>query len=171
MDRLEVHHPVKIHLSYYPHHEQLKKQIYDHLLDYEDKQDHKTNVKATMTEWQLTSSELEKLKDYIIKSLKFLPNELQWGPPGDFEFKNLWANIYRHGEYTCVHDHLPEDLTMIYFLTAVEGDAPVLLDDSRTRIYPEEGLMAIFPGYLRHSVPKHMSNNIRMTLSGDINRK
>ena len=89
MDRLEVHHPVKIHLSYYPHHEQLKKQIYDHLLDYEDKQDHKTNVKATMTEWQLTSSELEKLKDYIIQSLKFLPNELQWGPPGDFEFKNL----------------------------------------------------------------------------------
>ena len=171
MDRLEVHHPVKIHLSYYPHHEQLKKQIYDHLLDYEDKQDHKTNVKATMTEWQLTSSELEKLKDWIIQSLKFLPNELQWGPPGDFEFKNLWANIYRHGEYTCVHDHLPEDLTMIYFLTAVEGDAPVLLDDSRTRIYPEEGLMAIFPGYLRHSVPKHMSNNIRMTLSGDINRK
>ena len=171
MNQLEVHHPVKIHLSYYPHHEQLKKQIYDHLLDYEDKQDHKTNVKATMTEWQLTSSELEKLKDWIIQSLKFLPNELQWGPPGDFEFKNLWANIYRHGEYTCVHDHLPEDLTMIYFLTAVEGDAPVLLDDSRTRIYPEEGLMAIFPGYLRHSVPKHMSNNIRMTLSGDINRK
>ena len=167
---LEVHHPVKIQLSYYPRHEQLKKQIYDHLLHYEDKQDHKTNVKATMTEWQLTSTELEKLKDCIINSFKFLPNDLQWGPSGDFEFTNLWANIYRHGEYTCVHDHLPEDLTMIYFLTAAEGDAPLLLDDSRTRIYPEEGLMALFPGFVCHSVPKHMSNNVRMTLSGDINR-
>ena len=170
MDLLEVHHPVKIHLSYYPHHEQLKKQIYDHLLDYEDKQDHKTNVKATMTEWNLTSSELEKLKDCIINSLKSLPNFLRWGPAGDFEFTNLWANIYRYGEYTCVHDHLPEDLTMIYFLTAAEGDAPVLLDDSKTRIYPEEGLMAVFPGFVCHSVPKHMSHHERITLSGDINR-
>ena len=57
------------------------------------------------------------------------------------------------------------------FLTAAEGDAPLLLDDSRTRIYPEEGLMALFPGFVCHSVPKHMSNNVRMTLSGDINRK
>ena len=46
-----------------------------------------------MTEWQLTSSELEKLKDWIIQSLKFLPNELQWGPPGDFELK-IYGQIF-----------------------------------------------------------------------------
>ena len=123
-----------------------------------------------MTEWNLTSPEIQKLKDYILNSLKELPNTLRWGPAGDFEFKNLWANIYRYGEYTLSHGHHPEDLTMVYFLTAQEGDAPLLLDDSKTRIYPEEGLLALFPAYLYHSVPKHMSNNIRMTLSGDINR-
>ena len=171
MDPVEVHHLVRIELIPYPNHEQLKKEVYDYFLHYEDKQNHESDVKATMTEWNLTSPELEKLKDYIINSLKILPQNLCWGPAGDFEFTNLWGNIYRYGEYTRSHQHIPEDLTMVYFLTAAEGDAPLVFDDSRTRIYPEEGLMALFPAYVRHSVPKHMSNNVRMTISGDINRK
>jgi len=171
MEPLTVQHNVRIELIPYPRHEQLKKEVYDCLLHYEDKQNHETNVKAVMTEWNLTSPEIQKLKDYIIKSLKNLPAQLKWGPSGDFEFKNLWANIYRYGEYTNSHGHLPEDLTMVYFLTAEEGDAPLLLDDSKTPIYPQEGLLALFPAYVRHSVPKHMSNNVRITFSGDINRK
>ena len=167
---LEVHHLVKVHLSYYPHHEQLKKEIYDSLLHYEDKQNHGTNVKATMTEWNLITPEIQKLKDHIINALKELPNTLNWGPPGNFKFKFLWANIYRHGEYTKVHNHNPEDLAMVYFLTAHDGDAPLILEDSKTRIYPEEGLITLFPAYLNHGVPKHISNNIRMTLSGNVNR-
>ena len=170
MEPLTVQHNVRIELIPYPHHEQLKKEVYDCLLHYEDKQNHETNVKAVMTEWNLTSPEIEKLKNYIINSLKILPENLGWGPSGDFEFTNLWGNIYRYGEYTRSHHHLPEDLTMVYFLTAEEGDAPLLLDDSKTPIYPKEGLLTIFPAYVLHSVPKHMSNNVRMTLSGDINR-
>ena len=171
MKSFDAHHEVRIELILYPRHEQLKKQLYDGLLHYEDKQNHGTNVKAVMTEWNLSSPEIQALKDYIIKSLKVLPESLGWGPPGDFEFRNFWGNIYRYGEYTNSHQHLPEDLTMVYFLTAHEGDAPLLLDDSKTRIYPEEGYMALFPSYVRHSVPKHMSNNVRITLSGDIIRK
>mgnify|MGYP001337555851 CR=1 FL=1 len=84
-------------------------------------------------------------------------------------FMNLWVNVYKHGEYTTSHEHT-EDLTMVYFLTDEAEHAPLLLDDSKTPIYPKEGLMALFPGFVSHSVPKHMSNNVRMTLSGDINR-
>ena len=171
MKSFDAHHEVRIELILYPRHEQLKKQLYDCLLHYEDKQNHKTNVKAVMTEWNLSSPELEKLKNYIINSLKVLPNHLNWGPSGDFEFTNFWANIYRYGEYTISHAHLPEDLTMVYFLTAEKGDAPLLLDDSKTSIYPQEGLLALFPAYVSHSVTKHMSNNVRITLSGDIIRK
>ena len=170
MTSLIVHHEARIELISYHRHEQLKREIYDWLLHYEDKQNHKTNVKAVMTEWNLTSPEIQILKDFIIKSLSHLPENLGWGRPGDFEFQSLWANIYRHGEYTLSHSHVPVDLTMIYFLTAHEGDAPLLLEDSKTRIYPEEGLMALFPGYVCHSVPKHMSHHERITLSGDINR-
>ena len=167
---ITVKHDVRIELISYPRHEQLKKEVYDCLLHYEDKQNYLTNVKATMTEWNLESPEIEKLKDYIINSLQDLPNDLRWGPPGKFQFKNLWGNIYRYGEYTCSHGHIPEDLTMVYFLTAQEGDAPLLLDDSKTPIHPQEGLFALFPSYVFHSVPKHMANNVRITLSGDINR-
>ena len=170
MNSLIVDHAVRIELISYPYHDQLKKEIYECLLQYKDKQNHETNVKATMTEWNLISPEIQKLKDFIIKSLKNIPLNYRWGPSGDFEFKTLWANIYRYGEYTCSHGHIPEDLTMVYFLTAATGDAPLLLDDSKTPIYPKEGLMAIFPTYVYHSVPKHMSHHERITLSGDINR-
>ena len=177
---LIVKHDVRIELVSYPRHEQLKKEVYDSLLNYEDKQNRESNVKAVMTEWNLTSPEIERLKNYIINSLKSLPETqgeleqhhlLRWGPPGNFKFKNFWGNVYRYGDYTCSHGHIPEDLTMVYFLTAEEGDAPLLLDDSKTPIYPQEGLFALFPSYVFHSVPKHMSNNVRITLSGDINRR
>ena len=54
MEPLSVQHNVRIELIPYPRHEQLKKEVYDALLHYEDKQNHKTNVKAVMTEWNLT---------------------------------------------------------------------------------------------------------------------
>ena len=171
MEPLTVQHNVRIELIPYPRHEQLKKEVYECLLHYEDKQNRESNVKAVMTEWNLTSPEIEKLKNYIINSLEDLPNLLRWGPPGDFQFKNFWGNIYRYGDHTCSHGHIPEDLTVVYFLTAQEGDSPLLLDDSKTPIYPQEGLFALFPSYVFHSVPKQTSNNVRITLSGDINRR
>ena len=171
MNSLIVSNLARVELFSYPYHKQLKKELYESLLQYKDKQNHETNVKATMTEWNLISPGIQKLKDYIIESLENLPPDHDWGHFGNFEFKTFWANIYRHGEYTVSHCHVPEDLTVVYFLTSAAGDAPLLLDDSKTQIHSQEGLFALFPGYIYHSVPKHMSQvHERITLSGDISR-
>ena len=172
MKPFKVSHSVGVEFIFYPGHEQLKREIYDWLLHYKDIQKHETNVKATMTEWNIVSPEINQLKDYIIRSLKTLPISIGWGPSWDFKFKNFWANIYRYGEYTNIHDHLPEDLSMVYFLTSEKGDAPLLINDGDDQIpiYPQEGSIVMFPSYIKHSVPKHESNNIRITLSADINR-
>jgi len=170
MKSLEVSHLANIELFDYPRHKELKNEIYNTLLNYEDKQNHETNVKATMTEWAIESPEIKKLKEYIINALKDLPNRLKWGRAGDFKFRNVWANIYRFGDHTISHNHVPEDLTMVYFVTSNKEDTPLIMDDSETKIYPKEGLIVLFPGYLSHSVPEHMFNHERMTISGDINR-
>ena len=170
MESIKVTQSALIELIPYPRHKELKRQLYDDLLNYKDKQNHTTNVKAVMTEWNIISSEIQYLKDYIIGSLKKLPLRHDWGPGGDFEFKNFWANVYRHEDWTCTHNHTTEDLTMVYFLTEGEGDAPLMIDESKTLIQPKEGVFALFPGYINHGVPKHKSNNVRITLSADINR-
>ena len=171
MNSLAVHHSVKIELILYPRHEQLKKEVYDFLFQHKDKQRLRSSTGKffSLTEWNLKFPEIEELKDYIVNFLKHLPSSLRWGSAGDFKFENLWVNVYKHGEYTTSHGHT-EDLTMVYFLTDEAEHAPLLLDDSKTPIYPKEGLMALFPAYVYHSVPKHMSNHERITLSGDIRR-
>ena len=123
-----------------------------------------------MTEWLIESPEIKKLQEYIISALKVLPETLRWGRAGDFKFTNFWANIYRFGDHTLSHNHIPVELTMVYFLTGNKEDTPLILDHSETKIYPKEGLMVLFPGYLCHNVPKHMFNHERITLSADINR-
>ena len=123
MESIKVTQSALIELIPYPRHKELKRQLYDDLLNYKDKQNHTTNVKAVMTEWDIISSEIQYLKDYIIGSLKKLPLRHDWGPGGDFEFKNFWANVYRYEDWTCTHNHTTEDLTMVYFLTEGEGDA------------------------------------------------
>jgi len=45
-----------------------------------------------------------------------------------------------------------------------------MIDESKTLIQPKECVFALFPGYINHGVPKHKSNNVRITLSADINR-
>lgn len=170
VEQFHVNHPTLIHVVKYTRHEELKKNICDDLLNYADKQGHLTNVKATMTEWNITSPEIEILKDSIINSLKDFPLELNWGPPGEFDVANIWGNIYRDGEETIFHEHQPEDLTMVYFLKCREGDAPLIFEGSDEYVPPVEGVMAIFPAYIKHGVPKHTSENIRITLAADINR-
>ena len=171
MNSLTIHHSVKIELIPYPRHEQLKKEVYDLLFQHKDKQRLRGSSGKffSLTEWNLKFPEIEELKDYSVKFLKHLPNRLRWGPAGDFKFENLWVNVYKHGEYTPSHGHT-EDLTMIYFLTDEAEHAPLLLDDSKTPIYPKEGLIALFPAYVYHSVPQHMSDNERITVAGDIRR-
>ena len=170
VEQFHVNQPTLIHVVKYTRHEELKKDICDDLLNYADKQGHLTNVKATMTEWNITSPEIEILKKSIIDDLKDFPLELIWGPPGEFDVVNIWGNVYRNGEETIFHEHQPQDLTMVYFLKCGEGDAPLIFDGSDEYVPPVEGVMAIFPAYIKHGVPKHTSENIRITLAADINR-
>ena len=170
IEQFSVQHPTTVHVVKYTRNDKLKRELCDALLNYEDKQDHTTNVKATMTEWNISSPEIEILKKSIIEDLKTLPRSLDWGPQGEFDVVNLWGNIYRQGEKAIFHSHQPEDLTMVYFLKCEEGDSPLIFKGTDKFIPAVEGIMAIFPAFIKHGVPEHKSKNVRITLAADINR-
>jgi hypothetical protein len=165
--KLEIPSKSKIFLVDYPYHNDLKKEILIGLETYKDFQNRQTNVKATMTEWNISSTEIENLKSFIIDYLNncypfVLKNNI------NFYYKSFWANIYRQNDYTIDHDHLFASFSTVYFLKGNKNDAPLVFTESGVSITPEEGKFVIFPAHLKHNVPIQTSNQIRITLSGNI---
>lgn len=167
---LKIPSKSKIFLIDYPHHNDLKNEILIDLETYKDTQNYQTNVKATMTEWNISSPEIEKLKSFIINYLNnYYPFVLKNN--NSFYYEHFWANIYRQNDHAIEHDHLFSSFSIVYFLKGNRNDAPLIFTESEVSILPEEGKFIIFPAYLKHKVLKQISNQIRITLSGNIKIK
>ena len=145
----------------------------DYFENYQDCQNRETNVKATMPEWRLDipSQEYIELKNTILSVAKNL--NLYWNSP--FEIDTIWANIYRKGDFTQSHDHEPQRYSFVYFLKSKPNFSPLVFENKGLRkkktIKPIEGRIVIFPGFIKHSVPRHNHDETRITLSGNLNHE
>lgn len=151
----------------YINHTSLKEEICGYLDEYPDCQNKSTNVKATMTEWNITSPQIEILKSYIINNC----SKLLWsGIIPNIIISDFWASIYRKNEYTVLHDHLPQLLSFVYFLKSKVYYSSLYFQTNfgKKKIRPKEGRLVIFPSYLRHGVLPHKYNDTRITLAGNI---
>ena len=157
-------------LGHYPFHERLVDELVPLLENYEDKQNRSSNVKATMTEWNITTPRIKTLKKFLINEIK---SKLAGSPIGQsFSltpiFRDFWANVYRKGDYTLSHIHLPALWSVVYFLKSKWFYSPLLFDTYGQKIRPKNGRFVVFPSYLKHSVPKHRYDESRITLSGNV---
>lgn len=152
-------------LDNYFKHDSLKEEILYPLESFVDAQNKSTNVKATMTHWDITSPQIEVLKSYVLSK----SYELLWDGAKP-SISQVWANIYRKNEYTILHDHVPSTLSFVYFLNSKIYYSSLYFDTifGKKRIRPKEGRLVLFPSYLRHGVLKHKYNDTRITLSGNI---
>lgn len=152
-------------LDNYSRHQHLQNELLELLENYSDVQFNSTNVKATMTEWNISSPEIESLKKFILEN----SFQLLW-PLAKPEIINFWANIYRKGDYTEYHNHNPYILSFVYFLKCKRYFSPLIFDSFlfKRKLKPKEGRLIIFPSYLVHGVPKHKYDETRITLSGNI---
>jgi hypothetical protein len=151
---------------YYPYHKELKKEVLNYLHNYQDKQNKSTNVKATMTEWNFTTPQIEKLKKFVYSNLIFFVSEECIKRA---YFSDFWANIYNEGDYTVPHDHLTNCFSFVYFLQSKIYHSPLIFSDSKKRVVPKEGNFLIFSSSIVHEVPKHKHKENRITLAGNIN--
>ena len=162
----------------YPLHKQLKDELVPLLEKYPDKQGRNTNVKATMTEWDWNSENvrLKRLKNNIIEFIYYNCNNQEVrsvddNTPVRYFVNDLWGNIYRKGDYTNEHKHLPNIFSFVYFLKSKWYHSPLVFSDSGEKIRPTEGTFVIFPSHLKHLVPKHRYRDTRITLSGNLKIK
>ena len=131
-----------------------------------------THVKAWHTDWMWQPENLKiiNFKNYLINQIEkfFKPGVRSGGYRCSLEFNNFWANVYYKGDYANSHDHKPYNFSFAYFVKTKWYDSPLIFTDSGKRIRPKEGRFVVFPGYLKHHVPKHRYNDTRITLSGNL---
>ena len=175
MRKIKVKNYSDVYIGEYPFHKQLKDELVPLLEKYPDKQGRNTNVKATMTEWDWNSENvrLKRLKNNIIEFINYNCNNREIRSvedtiPVKYFVKDLWGNIYRKGDYTNEHKHLPNIFSFVYFLKSKWYHSPLVFSDSGEKIRPTEGTFVIFPSHLKHLVPKHRYRETRITLSGNI---
>ena len=176
MRKIRVKNYEDIFIGEYPFHKQLKDELVPLLEKYDDRQNRKTNVKATMTEWNWDpkNDRLKRLKNNIIEFANY--NCYYYNSDGKsitYFMKSFWGNIYRKGDCARPHMHKPEVLSCVYFLKTKWYHSPLVFTDSEKKlrhkkISPKEGTFVIFPSHLFHLVPEHRYRETRITLSGNM---
>ncbi|MCG2582954.1 2OG-Fe(II) oxygenase family protein [Massilia sp. TS11] len=70
----------------------------------------------------------------------------------DVRVSDCWGAIYEGGDYTHPHHHFPSAWSVVVYLEAEPGCAPIVFGDG-IAVKPVPGLMVMFPGNLLHAVP------------------
>ena len=179
MKKIRVKSYSDVCIGEYPFHKELKDELVPLLENYPDKQGRKTNVIATMTEWDWNpeNDRLERLKNNILEFANYNCSFDKLGSkPVRYFIRDFWGNIYRKGDYAEPHSHRPNILSFVYFLKTKWYHSPLTFksrwdEPISKRIRPKEGTFIIFPSHLNHLVSKHRYRETRITLSGNMRIK
>ena len=151
----------------YPYHKHLNSKILEESKQFEwDKGRQQvggniSNVIAYKTvDRVITSSNIEIIYDWIISIIN------EYLPDFNWEIYHGWLARYSKGEYAVSHHHYPFPFSFVYFIHSPKGSSPLIFSHSGKKIKSEEGKVVIFPGNLKHEVPKCKIHG-RMTLAGN----
>jgi len=136
-----------------------------------DRQNHKTNVKAQMTEWRMHHEQgFKQLADIAINIAKKVSLN-KYNRDVNFKVKDLWGMKYKSGELARVHDHWPALWSFAYYLNAPK-DAPGLffpdMGEQGGERKLEPGLLIMFEGHIKHAVRQAKYKGYRYVVSGNL---
>jgi len=116
-----------------------------------------SNVKAWHSDWDThkINPQFQYFVDLVESACTFLCHEhFKVGKEVRMKCENMWAMEYKEGDYAEEHDHFPSVLSCAYFVDVEDNSSPLIIEG--LEIKPENGLLVIFPGLLRHKVdPTH----------------
>ena len=145
-----------------------KSQCIEEIYKIGDQMNHKSNVKADMSEWYIFENNdvFNPLLDNIFTAINlFVPIE---DKKFKYKMSNCWSARYKKGDYTVPHKHLPSHLSFVYNLKADKPSSPIVFNYSNFQLTPIDDLLIIFPSYLTHSVPKQLEETERICIAGNL---
>jgi len=150
----------------------INKKIAKTIRDYGDHQKKQTNVKADMTPWNITSPEIERLKEWISEMLQHShPDKTTWqelrfsGKTVPIRFPDCWGNVYKKGDFAREHQHFPSHWSIVYYVEGPQESSPLTFHPDDLQIPFKPGTLIVFPGNMRHSVPPHPVDAERISLA------
>lgn len=147
----------------------LHNEIEQIIKDVGDVRKRETNVKAHMTNWLMTEYKPFKyICDHVEKVIQDWHREKT-----DLELKTFmttcWGAIYKRGDYSELHAHVPALYSWVYYVKADEEAASLNFPNKPGVQYkPTPGTGIIFPGWLPHETPIHNSDNERIIVVGNV---
>ena len=150
---ITVEHPMGEHLRQLLLHES---KTIDYNMSY------KTNVQASMTEWEVETKGVKILGEWITEDILGSAYKQY-----KMIMHNAWFAKYAKEEYTKSHIHLPSVFSFVYFIQSPSGSSPLVFTYSKKEIEPKEGLLVLFPSVLYHQVPPNKCDD-RIVLAGNI---
>ena len=139
-----------------------------------DRQGHRTNVKAQMTEWlMIREPGFDKLSNIVLNVGRHI-SQLKYNRQVNLFLENLWGMKYKSEEIAIEHDHWPALWSFVYYVNEPK-DAPGLffpnMGEQGGERNIEKGLLVFFEGHIRHAVRPKKHKGYRYVVSGNMKEK
>jgi len=108
------------------------------------------------------------------ESLRFIKHISNFAFNKNFYLHSIWSHIHQPLESTNTHDHGRDGFSFVYYIQVPKNSGVFrvhLQQVYQYSIIPKEGTLILFPSWLPHLVTKNLSNNIRISISGNLFKK
>ncbi len=191
---LQLAFSTPIWVSIIPNYKEMNEKLYDYI-----KKLHNNNpdgiTKSNLLGWHsedfnLESDEPKYFINSISASLNEAFNDMSWDIVNqEVKITSMWSIINKKNASNSRHIHSNNYLSAAYYVNAPNNCGDIIFHDPRSvttfrhpkfskqnklnsnifTIKPKEGLLALFPSYLYHSVDLNRSNEERIVISFNIN--
>lgn len=176
MDYYKVHNTTAnetcdIIMVKYNNSELLNPVLEDKIRDIGDQIQHRSNVKADMTDFHMQSDpDFKRICDFaIMQCINSIEGLNQRGASMlRFNIIDCWGMVYKNGDHTLEHAHWPSTTSFVYYVSACEKCAPLEFTKANFTVKPFKGLMVLFPGNTSHKVSNQSCQHDRVAISGNI---
>lgn len=113
-----------------------------------------TNVKAKMTDWHVQEEKgFKELSKYILHFAKHISLK-KFNVNVNLKIKAMWGMCYTDGDYAVPHDHWPSLWSSTYYINPPEDSPGLYFNDLDEYVFPKNGTLILFPGWVKHEVKK-----------------
>ena len=154
MERIKLHQTAEVDVHQVPfvNIDKFNSTLYDIIL----KEAIHRDKGAWMTEW--FNDSFKEVAEYALNYISNLDTHPPLRLPFDrnpIELVELWGQLYNVDDHQESHDHIPSDLSWIYYVNTPDGSAPLMFEDTDKDIPAQAGDLLVFPAWVRHYVPKN----------------
>ena len=147
---------------------QMNEDIEKEIRDMGDKQDHKTNIKAQMTEWYMQDKPgFIRFKKYLYRITEFIGLKY-YNRKIHPKISNMWGMIYKKGDHAIVHDHWPALFSGVYYIKSPDNSGDLFFPQLNQSFQPKNSMLVLFDGSIQHGVKENLSNEERIAVSFNI---